>query len=118
MLTHLRAAGEPVSSVVAYAREGDTFVVSTPGMTFKRSAIARDPRVNLCAISNAEPFNFVAIEGTVDIQTTELEDPTMAVFDAIAGTGYEPPEDLPAWLEQQQRVILRIMPTRVYGVIR
>ena len=50
-------------------------MVSTPGMTFKRSAIARDPRVNLCAISNAEPFNFGAIEGTVDMYNLEEEGP-------------------------------------------
>ena len=31
VLTTLRGSGEPVSSVVAYARDGDSLVVSTPG---------------------------------------------------------------------------------------
>jgi hypothetical protein len=40
------------------------------------------------------------------------------VFENIKNTGYEEPEDFERWLENQQRVILRIKPTRVYGVIR
>lgn len=122
VLTSLRSSGDnpgnPVSSVVAYARDGDDFVVSTPGTTFKRKSIARDERVNLCAISNREPFNFVAIEGTAQIQTDNLEPATRLVFNAIADTGYVLPNPLDAWLESQQRVILRITPIRVSGVIR
>ena len=75
VLTHLRGDGSPVSSVVAYAREADEIVVSTPGKTFKRRALDRDPRVNLCILSNQEPFNFVALEGTATIETTHLEAP-------------------------------------------
>ena len=58
VLTALRSNGNPVSSVVAYARDGDDLVVSTPGMTFKRKLLEADPRVNLCIINNEEPFNF------------------------------------------------------------
>ena len=117
-LTTLRKSGSPVSSVVAYARRDDVLVVSTPGMTFKRATLEQDARVNLCAFSNTEPFNFVSVEGRVEILTTDLEADTLRVFDNIAGTGYEPPEDLPGWLSVQQRVILEIHPERIYGVIR
>lgn len=118
VLTHLRGDGGPVSSVVAYAREADEIVVSTPGKTFKRRALDRDPRVNLCILSNQEPFNFVALEGTATIETTHLEAATTAVFEQIASVGYRLPENLPAWLEQGDRVIIRISPVRVHGVIR
>jgi len=118
VLTTLRRTGAPVSSVVAYAREGDEFVVSTPGTTFKRRSIEADDRVNLTAISNAEPFNFVAVEGQAKIQTTDLLDSTRRVFAAIADTGWEEPPDLEGWLTSQQRVILRIKADRVSGVIR
>ncbi len=118
VLTTLRGSGAPVSSVVAYAREGNDFVVSTPGTTFKRASIARNERVNLCAISNSEPFNFVAIEGTARVQTDDLEPATRLVFAAIADTGYTLPDPLTPWLESQQRVILRITATRISGVIR
>lgn len=118
VLTTLRSKGAPVASVVAYAREGDDFVVSTPGTTFKRSSIERDARVNLCAISNSEPFNFVAVEGSAQIQTENLESATRLVFAAIEDTAFKLPEPLAPWLESQQRVILRITPSRVSGVIR
>jgi len=118
VLTTLRSSGAPVNSVVAYAREGDDFVVSTPGATFKRSSIERDERVNLCAISNREPFNFVAIEGTAKVQTDNLEPATRLVFAAIEDTAFTLPDPLTPWLEAQQRVILRITPTRFSGVIR
>jgi PPOX class probable F420-dependent enzyme len=118
VLTTLRKKGNPVSSVVAYARDGDDLVVSTPGMTFKRRSIEADGRVNLCIINNEEPFNFVAIEGTASVETEELLRRTRLVFENIASTGYQEPEDMEAWLSSQQRVILRIKTDRIYGVIR
>ncbi len=118
VLTTLRAGGQPNSSVVAYAREADELVISTPGGTFKRLSIEADGRVNLCVISNAEPFNFVAIEALAEVTRVGLEASTRAVFANIADTGWSVPQDLDGWLEAQQRVILRLTPQRVYGVIR
>ena len=118
VLTTLRKSGSPVSSVVAYARDGDELVVSTPGMTFKRKTLEKDSRVNLCIVPNKEPFNFVSIEGDVLIEKENLVRNTRLVFENIKNTGFEEPEDFERWLENQQRVILRIKPTRVYGVIR
>ncbi|MBO6556127.1 MAG: pyridoxamine 5'-phosphate oxidase family protein [Pseudomonadales bacterium] len=118
ILTTLRQSGSPVSSVVAYARDGDDLVVSTPGMTFKTKTLKNDVRVNLCIINNEEPFNFVAVEGVVTIQSDDLVRTTRLVFENIKDSGYQEPEDFENWLETQQRVILRIKPQRVYGVIR
>lgn len=118
VLTTLRQSGSPVSSVVAYARDGDELVVSTPGLTFKRKTLEKDSRVNLCVITNEEPFNFVSIEGDVTIEKEDLVRNTRLVFKNIENTGFQEPEDFEGWLESQQRVILRIKPTRVYGVIR
>jgi PPOX class probable F420-dependent enzyme len=118
VLTTLRAGGQPVSSVVAYARDGDTLVVSTPGGTFKRRSLDRDERATLCILPNSEPFNFVSIEGPVTVESEDLVAKTRLVFQNITDTGFDEPEDLAGWLEAQQRVILRLHPERVYGVIR
>ena len=118
VLTSLRADGQPVSSVVAYARDGDTLVISTPGGTFKRRSLERDARATLCVMPNAEPFNFVSVEGRMDVEHEDLVANTRLVFQNISDTGYQEPEDLAGWLESQQRVILRLRPQRVYGVIR
>jgi PPOX class probable F420-dependent enzyme len=118
VLTVLRRDGQPSSSVVAYARRGDELVVSTPGMTLKRRLAEADPRVNLCVISNAEPFNFVAMEADAEVTRDDLEEDTRRVFANLRDTGYQVPTDLPKWLQDQRRVILRLRPQRVYGVIR
>jgi len=117
-LTTLRASGSPVSSLVAYARDGDELVVSTPGFTFKRKSIEKDCRVNLCIFNNEEPFNFVSIEGSASIEHDDLVEKTRLVFQNIQNTGFQEPEDFEGWLRDQQRVIIRIKPERVYGVIR
>lgn len=119
VLTTLRQKGSPVSSIVAYARDGDELVVSTTFYTFKVSSLKRNPRLNLCVFNNEEPFSFVAIEGEAAVeQDDNLVSNTRLVFDAIEGTGYREPEDLEGWLRSQDRVILRIKPDRVYGVMR
>lgn len=118
VLTTLRTSGSPVSSVVAYARRDDVLVVSTPGGTFKKQSLERDPRATLCVFNNAEPFNFVSIEGRVEVLKENLEADTLRVFSNIETAGYEAPDDLAEWLRTQKRVILEIHPERVYGVIR
>ena len=75
-LTVLRKNGSPVSSIVAYAVDGDALVVSTPGGTFKRRAMEADARVNLCIMSNEEPFDFVSLEATGEVLTENIADAT------------------------------------------
>jgi hypothetical protein len=88
------------------------------GTTFKARSAGRDGRATLCIITNQEPFNFVSVEGRVDVETGDLVRNTRLVFENIEGTGFVEPEDLEGWLAAEQRVILRIHPERVFGVIR
>ncbi len=118
VLTTLRASGSPVSSMVAYAREGDTLVISTPADRFKTRSIERNARVNFCALTNSEPFNFVAVEALAEVEREGITEATRAVFAAIADTEYAEPEDLDGWISANNRVILRLVPQRVYGIIR
>ena len=118
VVTTLRTSGQPSSSVVAYARDGDTLVISTPGMTLKRKTLEADGRITLCILTNSEPFNFVTIEGTASLEHDNLVENTRKVFANIADTGYTEPDDLEGWLRDQERVIIRVHPERVSGVIR
>jgi PPOX class probable F420-dependent enzyme len=118
VLTTLRRNGGPVSSVVAFARDGDSLLVSTPGGTFKRRSIEQDPRVSLCVISSSEPFSFVGVEGRARIETGGLLEGTRKIFANIAVTGYPEPDNLPQWLDDQARVLIRIQPERTYAVLR
>lgn len=118
VLTSLRKDGHPVSSWVAYTRDGDTLIVSTPGKTFKRKSLERDPRVTLLISNDAAPFNYVSAEGLATIETENLVHSTRLVFANIKNSGFSEPENLEAWLSEQERVIIRIHPERVSGVIR
>ena len=117
VITSLRKSGSPVSSLVAYARDLDKLIVSTPGSTFKRASLQKDPRVNLCVVSNSEPFNFVAIEGIAEVSKKDLVRKTKLVFKKIPDM-YEEPNPIEKWLDEQDRVIIEISASRVSGVIR
>jgi PPOX class probable F420-dependent enzyme len=118
VLTTLRHSGSPVSAVVAYARDGDQLVVSTRSGAFRTRSLARDNRVNLCLLSNREPFSFVAVEGLASVETENLVPATRKVFNAIADTEYQAPPDLTDWIAADDRVILRITPVRVFATWR
>ena len=117
-LTVLRKSGSPVSSIVAYAVDGDALVVSTPGSTFKRRAMEVDARVNLCIMSNEEPFDFVSLEATGEVLTENIAEATKKVFKNIEAVGYTLPDPLDEWLTQQSRVILRLTVHRRHAVLR
>ena len=117
VVTTLRGSGQPSSSVVAYAREADELVISTPGKTFKVRTLEQDPRVSVCVFDEAQHPSFVTLEGTVEIQREDLKDATQKVFANLASTGFRPPADLDTWLRDQERVILRVRPQRVSGVL-
>ena len=117
-LTVLRKSGSPVSSIVAYAVDGDALVVSTPGSTFKRRAMEVDARVNLCIMSNEEPFDFVSLEATGEVITKNIAEATKKVFKNIEAVGYTLPDPLDDWLAQQSRVILRLTVHRRHAVLR
>ena len=98
VVTTLRRSGQPSSSVVAYAREGDELVISTPGKTLKVRTLERDPRVTVCVFDEAQHPSFVTLEGTVEIQRADLKDATQKVFANLAPTGFRPPDNVDAWL--------------------
>ncbi len=118
VITTVRKSGQPSSSIVAYARDGDTLVVSTTAPTLKVRTLERNPMVTITVFNDAAPFNFVTIEGHAEIEREGLEPATHLVFENIKGSGFTEPEDLSGWLESQRRVILRIHAERVSGVIR
>lgn len=118
VVTTLRKDGTASSSVNAYARDGDTLVISTQAHRLKAKTLERDPRITVCVISNSEPFNFVSVEGTAAIEREGIAEATRTVFRNISATGYTEPPNLEQWMKEQGRVIIRVTPGRVSGVIR
>ena len=77
-----------------------------------------DARVNLCIISNEEPFDFVSLEATGEVLTENIAEATKKVFNNIEAVGYTLPDPLDDWLTQQSRVILRLTVHRHHAVLR
>lgn len=120
VVTTLRKDGSASSSVNAYARDGDTLIVSTTRSRLKVKTLERDPRITLCVLTDGVPFNFVSVEGTARIEYFEdgIVEATRKLFANIQGAGYSEPPDLEAWLKREGRVIIRVHAERVSGVIR
>ena len=81
-------------------------------------AMEADARVNLCIMSNEEPFDFVSLEATGEVLTDNIADATKKVFKNIEAVGYTLPDPLDDWLAQQSRVILRLTVHRRHAVLR
>lgn len=118
VVTTLRKDGSASSSMNAYARDGDDLVISTQAHRLKTRTLENDPRITVCVISNKEPFNFVSVEGRAQVQREDITEATKAVFRSLAAIGYPEPPNLEQWMKEQGRVILRVRPERVSGVIR
>jgi PPOX class probable F420-dependent enzyme len=118
VVTSLRRDGTPASSLNAYARDGDQLLISTQAHRLKAKSLAHDPRITVCVINDAAPFSYVSVEGSCEVQREDILEATRTVLSGLAGSGYTEPADLPGWIAEQGRVILRVTPTRVSGVIR
>ena len=114
----MQPLGTPASSVNAYARMGDQLVISTQAFRLKTKTLEKDPRITVLVINNQEPFNYVSVKGTAEVMREGIVEATKAVFANLVGTGYTEPPEIEQWIKDQGRVILRVTPTRVSGVIR
>jgi PPOX class probable F420-dependent enzyme len=117
-VTTLRKDGTPSVSVNAYARDGDQVIISTQAHRLKARTLARDPRIAVCIINDSAPFNYVTVEGACEVQRDGILEATRAVLQNLASTGYKEPENIEQWMKEQGRVILRVTPVRVSGVLR
>jgi PPOX class probable F420-dependent enzyme len=104
------ADGKPQTSVIYVKREGDDILFSTIRGRRKTLNMERDPRVNL--LVHTLPVtgpSYATISGAVEM----IDDPTGALHDEIYGLfmgGATPPPEPGA-----QRVIVRIVPERIYN---
>ena len=103
------ADGRPQTSVIFVKREGDEILFSTIKGRRKTTNMGRDPRVNLLVHGMpVEGPNYATIAGTVEL----TDDPDGAfhqvMYDLHMGGATPPPEP------GAERVIVRIVPDRVY----
>jgi PPOX class probable F420-dependent enzyme len=87
-------------------------VVSTRQTAVKTKNVRRDPRVWLCVLNDGFFGQFVQIEGTAAI--VELPEAMDGLVDYYRSVSGEHPDwdDYRAAMERDQRVLLRVEPTR------
>jgi PPOX class probable F420-dependent enzyme len=113
VLGTLKSDGTPQLSPVTVGIDGDGHVViSTRQTAYKVRNVRRDPRVWLCAFPDAFFGQWVQIDGTAEIvELPEAMDGLVAYYRSISG---EHPDwdDYRSAMERDQRVLLRITPTK------
>lgn len=107
--TTLMEDGSPQTSVVWIDLDGDTIVVNSAEGRTKVRNVRRDPRVAIALYDSEDPYRQLMIRGRVTDMTTEGADESI---DALAKK-YLGVDSYPGRVPGQQRVILRIEPTRV-----
>ncbi len=118
VITTLRKDGTPSSSVVFFAREGDTLIFSTTLGRFKVKSLKRDPRIAVCVIDEGAPFGYVTVEGRAAIELDDIMPGHIAINKAMRGGEFTPPDGFEARLRGQGRVIVRVTPERVSGMTK
>jgi len=115
----LRKDGRAQSSDIAYAIDGDTFVISITDSRAKTTNMRRDPRIVL-HITEPGSWSYLSFDGTVDLlpTTTDPDDATsnalVSYYEAVSGAH-------PDWDEYRQamidegRLVARFTPTAVVG---
>jgi len=113
VLGTLKGDGTPQLSPVTVGVDDDGYaIISTRAPAYKVRNVRRDPRVWLCAFPDAFYGQWVQIDGTAEVvELPEAMDGLVAYYRSISG---EHPDwdDYRAAMVRDQRVLLRITPTR------
>lgn len=117
-ITSLRKDGSPTTSVVFYALDGDDILFSTTADRLKAKTLRNDPRAAVTVLDEGAPYRFVSIEGPATVEDQDIIPGHIAINRVMrAAPDWQPPEGYAETLRQQGRVIVRISPRRVSGVV-
>lgn len=118
IVTSLRKDGSPTSSLIFYALDGDQLLFSTTADRFKAKSLKRDPRIAVAVLDEGAPWRYVTIEGTATVNETDIVPDHIAINRAMRSQpDWQPPEGYEDALRKQLRVVVRVKPQRVSGVV-
>jgi len=117
IVTTLRKDGSPTTSLVTFYRDGDDLLFSTSATRLKAKTLKNDPRLSFCVISQTSS-SYVTIEGTGIVETDDIVAKHIALNKAMRGGEFTPPDGYEQRLKDEGRVIIRVRPGRVSGVVR
>ena len=118
VVTSLRKDGSPTNSVIFFAVDGDELLFSTTKDRVKGKTLKRDPRAVITVLDEGAPYRFVSVEGPATIDENDIIPGHIAVNKVMRGVAeWQPPEGYLETLRSQGRIIIRIKPIRVSGVV-
>ena len=118
IVTSLRKDGSPTSSLIFYALDGDQLLFSTTADRLKAKSLKRDPRIAVAVLDEGAPWRYVTIEGTATVNETDIVPDHIAINRAMRSQpDWQPPEGYEDALRKQLRVVVRVNPQRVSGVV-
>ncbi|WP_225824596.1 PPOX class F420-dependent oxidoreductase [Streptomyces naphthomycinicus] len=107
--------GSPQMSPVWVKRDGEDVLFSTTVGRRKEKNLRRDPRVTVVVMNPDQPYEYAEIRGTADITTdggAELIEELSRKY-----TGKDYADFNPASAQDAQRVVVRIRPQKVVGMM-
>jgi PPOX class probable F420-dependent enzyme len=105
--------GTPRQSLVYFARDGDTILISTESKRLKARDVVRTSWASLAVRGDEQPFPSLTVSGPAEIRTEDIGPPTAAVMQRILGSAEPPPEQTDEDLAGVDRVILALKVERV-----
>jgi PPOX class probable F420-dependent enzyme len=118
IITTLRKDGSPSTSLVFYALDGDELLFSTTADRLKAKTLSRDPRAAVTVLDEGAPYRFVSVEGRATVERDDIIPGHVAVNRVMRNApDWQPPEGYEETLRSQKRVIIRVTPERVSGVV-
>jgi PPOX class probable F420-dependent enzyme len=118
-VTTLRQDGSPSASVLFFGLDGDEILLSTTKDRLKAKTLQRDPRIAVTVLDEGAPYRYVSVEGTARIQEDQIAAGHVLVNRAMRGIpDWVPPPGFEETLREAGRVLIRVTPERVSGVVR
>ena len=112
-LAYLAASGRPLVTPVWFIVEGDSLVFNTGRETAKGRALARDPRISLCADLEEPPFAFVQVQGDAELSEDPAELLRSATAIAARYMGAERAEEFGRRNAVPGELVVRLRPVKV-----
>jgi PPOX class probable F420-dependent enzyme len=117
VVTTLREDGSPTNSVIFYALDGDTLFFSTTADRLKARTVRNDDRIAVSVIDEGAPYGYVTIEGTATIEEADIIPGHIEINKVMRGGEFTPPDDYAERLASQGRLLIKVTPMRVHGVV-
>ncbi|MFC9930239.1 PPOX class F420-dependent oxidoreductase [Streptomyces sp. NPDC127190] len=107
--------GSPQMSPVWVQRDGDHVLFSTTVDRRKYKNLQRDPRVTVVVMKPDQPYAYAEIRGTAEMTTDGGPELIDTLSEKYTGKKYR--EFNPAAANDAQRVVVRITPRKVVGML-